>query len=282
MHNKLFRLPHLHMLLLFTLLGSMKTTALHAQNKNFHVYLCFGQSNMEGHGQFENQDTVTVDRFYTLQAVDCPELGRHAGEWYAAKPPITRCHTGLTPADYFGKTLVQQLPDSISIGVINVAVGGCRIELFDQDSTAGYVAKAPEWMKSMLQAYDNNPYQRLVELGKTAQQKGVIKGILLHQGESNIGDINWPNKVKKVYESLLRDLNLEAQETPLLAGELLSAEEGGKCASMNRIIRTLPEIIPTARIVSSAGCQGIPDGLHFSPSGYRELGKRYAVLVLQN
>ncbi|MDF2474595.1 MAG: sialate O-acetylesterase [Sphingobacterium sp.] len=269
------------LLFLLTMLCCLTVTATFAQNKNFHIYLCFGQSNMEGHGQFESQDTISVSRFYALQAVDCPEMGRKSGQWYQAKPPITRCHTGLTPADYFGKTLVDNLPDTIAIGVINVSIGGCHIQLFDQDSTANYVARAPAWMKPMLAAYDNNPYKRLVALAKIAQQKGVIKGILLHQGESNTGDRGWPDKVKKVYENLLNDLDLKADAVPLLAGELLSAKEGGKCASMNSIIQALPSTLATAHVVSSARCQGGGDGLHFSPAGYRQLGKNYATCMLE-
>ena len=35
-----------------------------ARDKNFYIYLCFGQSNMEGNARFEPQDTCNVsDRF---------------------------------------------------------------------------------------------------------------------------------------------------------------------------------------------------------------------------
>ena len=57
----------------------------------------------------------------------------------------------------------------------------------------------------MAREYDNDPYGRLVEMAKKAQQQGVIRGILLHQGESNTGQQDWPLKVKKVYERLLSD-----------------------------------------------------------------------------
>lgn len=117
-------------------------------------------------------------------------------------------------------------------------------------------------------------------MAKIAQQTGVIKGILLHQGESNTGDKDWPNKVKRVYDNLIAELSLDTEKTPLLAGELLAAEYGGKCASMNAIINTLPQTIPTAHVVSSADCEGIPDGLHFSAAGYRQLGKNYAKTFL--
>jgi lysophospholipase L1-like esterase len=42
----------------------------------------------------------------------------------------------------------------------------------------------------------------------------------------------------------------------------------------------LPKTIPTAHVVSSAGCTGRPDHLHFTPEGYRELGTRYAQTML--
>ena len=73
-------------------------------------------------------------------------------------------------------------------------------------------------------------------MARLAQKDGVIKGILLHQGESNNGDKEWPNKVKGIYDNLLKDLNLKAEEVPLLAGELVNADQKGACASMNKII----------------------------------------------
>lgn len=258
---------------------ALNTTAF-AQNPNFYIFLCFGQSNMEGHAKFEPQDTTAVDRFKVLEAVNCPNLGRNKGEWYPAVPPLARCNTGLTPADYFGRTLVAGLPDNITVGVINVAVGGCKIELFDKKNYQSYVSTAPDWMMGALEPYDKNPYGRLVEMAKLAQKKGVIKGMLLHQGESNTGDTQWPLKVKGVYDNLLQDLGLNAKSVPLLAGELVSKEEGGACASMNAIIAKLPETIPTAHVISSEGCTAVPDHLHFTAEGYRKLGKRYGEKML--
>ena len=136
---------------------------------------------------------------------------RKKGEWYQAVPPLARVTTGLTPADYFGRTLCDSLPEDQRVGVINVAVGGCKIELFDTDSCANYIATSPGWLKNMAKEYDNDPYGRLVELAKKAQRQGVIRGVLLHQGESNTGQQDWPLKVKKVYERLLSDLNLKAE-----------------------------------------------------------------------
>lgn len=259
----------------------MGSAAAFAQDPNFHIYLCFGQSNMEGHAKIQDEDKQQVnERFRVLAAVDCPETGRKKGEWYTAVPPLSRCNTGLTPADYFGRTMVANLPEKVKIGVINVAVGGCRIELFDKENHKQYVATAPSWMINMLKSYDDNPYQRLVDMAKIAQKDGVIKGILLHQGESNTGDTSWPRKVKGVYDNLLNDLGLAPNSIPLLSGEMVNTDQNGACASMNAIIAKLPQSIPNAHIIPSTGCEGVADRLHFSAAGYRELGKRYAAKML--
>jgi hypothetical protein len=263
-----------------TVAGKTYTLEVAGPDPNFYVFLCFGQSNMEGNARFEPQDTTVDPRFQVLEAVDCPNLGRVKGQWYTAVPPLCRCRTGLTPADYFGRSLVEHLPAGVRVGVINVAVGGCKIELFDKDHYETYAATAPEWMKGMIKEYDGNPYGRLVGMAKLAQRTGVIKGILLHQGESNTNDSLWPGKVKIVYDNLLHDLGLRAEATPLLAGEVVNADQGGVCAGMNKIIATLPGVIPNAHVISSAGCTVAGDHLHFNAAGYRELGRRYAAEML--
>jgi carbohydrate esterase-like sialic acid-specific acetylesterase len=247
-----------------------------SQDTNFFVFLCFGQSNMEGFPGIEEQDKTPVDtRFQVMAAVDFPSLNRKKGNWYSASPPLCRPSTGLCPADYFGRTLVSNLPPRIKVGIVNVSVAGCKIELFQEDKFQTYASSAPKWMTNIINAYGGNPYQHLVGIAKLAQKDGVIKGILLHQGESNTNDKQWPNKVKSIYENLLKDLNLKAQDVPLLAGEVVNADQQGACASMNAIIDDLPQTIPTAHVISSKGCASRPDHLHFTPAGYRELGKRY-------
>ena len=209
-----------HKRLIMTLFAALFFTHLAAlaQDANFYIYLCLGQSNMEGNARYEAQDTLVNPRFQVLSAVDNKELGRVKGKWYPARAPLCRPNTGLTPADYFGRTMVENLPENVRIGVVHVAIGGCKIELFQKDKREEYIKTAPQWMLGMLKEYDNDPYTRLVEMAKIAQKDGVIKGILLHQGESNTGEKEWPEKVKNVYDNLLADLNLKAEDVPLLAG----------------------------------------------------------------
>jgi alpha-L-fucosidase 2 len=273
--NKLPRYLALAGLLLFTMNAF-------SQDTNFFIFLCFGQSNMEGYPGIQEQDKTNVDaRLQVLAAVDFPKQDRKKGNWYAAIPPLCRPSTGLCPADYFGRTLVSNLPPNIRVGIVNVSVGGCKIELFEEDKYMTYAPTAPPWMSNIIKAYGGNPYARLVEMGKLAQKDGVIKGILLHQGESNPNDKEWPNKVKGIYDNLIKDLNLKAEDVPLLAGEVVNADQHGVCASMNTIIDNLPRTTPNSYVISSKGCLCRPeDHLHFAPAGYRELGTRYGAKML--
>jgi hypothetical protein len=250
------------------------------QDKNFYIFLCFGQSNMEGNARIEAQDTIVDNRFQVLETVDCPNIGRTKGNWYPAVPPLCRCTTGLTPADYFGRTMVANLPDTIKVGVVNVSVAGCKIELFDKENYEAYASTAPSWMTNIIKQYDGNPYAYLVAMAKRAQNDGVIKGILLHQGESNPNDTAWALKVKTIYDNLISDVHINPDSVPLLAGELVNADQGGACAAMNLNIAKLPDVLPNSYVISSQGCPASPDHLHFTAEGYRILGKRYAVEML--
>ena len=164
-------------LVIFSLMGLL---AAHinafSQDPNFQIYLCIGQSNMEGAARAELQDSTVNPRFQVMEAVNCENLGRKMGSWYPAVPPLCRCKTNLGPADYFGRTMVANLPEEVKVGVIVVAIGGCKIELFDKDNYASYTETAPVWMKGMIKEYDGNPYGRLLEMAKLAQKDGVIKG----------------------------------------------------------------------------------------------------------
>lgn len=237
---------------------------------------------MEGAARPEAEDLKSPGpRFLLMPAVDDAQRGRTMGKWCEAAAPLCRPNTGLTPADWFGRTLIETLPDNIRVGIIHVAIGGIRIEGFMPDQITEYVKTAPGWMKGMLEAYGNNPYERLVTLAKRAQQDGVIKGVLMHQGESNTGDPEWAQKVQSVYDHLLGDLQLKPEEVPLLAGEVVQANGEGQCVAMNKQIDELPKTLHTAHVVSSTGCSNGPDKLHFDAAGYRELGRRYGEKMLE-
>jgi len=250
-----------------------------SQDTNFYIYLCFGQSNMESGGKMDDADRTVDKRFQVLADFDSTNRGWKKGQWYDAVPPLAAKGRGICMVDYFGRTMVANLPENIRVGVIKVAVPGCKIELFEKGTYTNYAATAQSWMQNLIKAYDGNPYQYLVDMAKVGQKDGVIKGILLHQGESNPNDKEWPNKVKGVYDNLIKDLNLKPEEVPLLAGETVNADQQGRCAGFNLIMAELPKTLPNSHVISSAGCTS-NDRLHFNPAGSREFGKRYGEKML--
>ena len=251
---------------------------------NFHIYLCFGQSNMEGNAQWEEVDNEVDSRFQMLATTNFDNPKRTMGNWYTANCPIVSPVGKLGPTDYFGRTMVAAMPTNVKIGVVAVAMGGSPIEMFDKDKYEQKLKDNPTewWAQLSKNYYGSNPYGRLIEMAKKAQESGVIKGILLHQGCSNCGNPEWPNMVKKIYNDMLTDLNLNAEDVPLFVGETEYENMGGGCSSHNTVVAKIPSVIPTGHVVSAEGIPGNgTDPWHFSAAGYRTLGKRYAFEALK-
>ncbi len=256
-----------------------------AADPNFHVYLAFGQSNMEGVAPAEAKDQTAHPRYKVLSPVTCSQMSdgknvsRTQNQWAPAVAPIVRCDTHLSILDWFGRNLADSLPSSITIGVVPVAVGGTAITGFIENEAANYYKSQPTWMQQFAANYGSNPYTRLVATAKIAQQSGVIKGILFHQGETDAGPGTWGDKVKSVYEKLLVDLGLNARDVPFLAGEVYNNP------SKNSAIGALSKSIPTAYVISAngltIGTYANNQGVHFSADSYREFGKRYAQQMLK-
>ena len=264
-------------LMLMSILGAKAEV-----DPNFYIYICFGQSNMEGNAKPEAQDKTGVDpRFQMMACVDFSDPKRTMGQWYTAIPPLVRQGTGLGMADYFGRTMVENLPENCRVGVIDVAIGGTSIDGFFSEKVEEYLVGQADWFLNYYKAYDNDPYKRIIDMAKIAQESGVIKGILLHQGETDNGQQEWPNKVKTIYKRMLHDLNLRAADVHIFVGETEYEDMGGGCSWHNTVIAKIPEVIPTGHVVSAEGIPGNgEDPWHFSAAGYRMFGKRYAEKVL--
>ena len=269
------------MVLLLVAFLSFAPKAWAAPDPNFYIFLCFGQSNMESGGRMNDADRMVNPRFQVMADFDNANRGWEKNKWYDAVPPLAARGSGICMVDYFGRTMVANTPEGIRIGVIKVSVPGCKIELFEKDTFQTYLDSERDWMKNLARNYGNNPYQYLVDMAKVAQKDGVIRGILLHQGESNPGDLEWPNKVKGIYDNLIEDLDLKPEDVTLLAGETVNADQGGACAGFNEIMAKLPDTLPNSYVISSAGCTCNSDHMHFNSEGSREFGKRYGEAMLK-
>lgn len=236
---------------------------------------------MDGQAPILTSDTLMVsDRLWNLSTND--DKDRKKGEWRKAIPPIGRRWTKMGPTDFFLRTMDTYLPDSIQVGVVHVAVDGCSTDLFHPLLNKNYIANIKEgWMRDEVNSYGGDPLQRLIDMARLAQQRGVIKGILYHQGETDAYTDKWCKNLSDIYNYLLAQLNLKADEVPLLVGETARKELGGVCGHANPTIDAISKFIPTAHVISSEGCEVSPDGAHFSHRGYELLGARYALEMLR-
>ena len=154
---------------------------------------------MEGWAEIEQEyfDDVT-ERFQMMPVLNIPTKNRVAGEWYQAFIPLSREYSGISPVNFFDRSLVKNLPENIKIGVIDVAFSA-SIDVFDEEKTEEYLnSTAPDYVKYIAKiTYDNHPYKLLIDYAKKAQKYGVIKGILFGKDKSvDKGILNWPDKLK--------------------------------------------------------------------------------------
>jgi para-nitrobenzyl esterase len=133
-----------------------------------------------------------------------------------------------------------------------------------------------------------NMYDAIIQNAKLAQRAGgIIKGIIVHQGESGPGlnNIDWDELLKEIYDDMLSDLGLPPDSIPILLGQTWNGGSGntGGALRSNEVIQS---ILPNAWVISSVGAtgrtgQGQPDNIHFGSDGIQLLGTRYAEKMLE-
>ncbi len=266
------------------------TDAMAAPNPNFHIYIAYGQSNMAGNGDIvPAEDQATDPKNFIMLASHTANANQRSGrttqsiktgEWAAAIPPMFHPTENLSPADYFGRAMVDSLP-GVTVGIIPVAIGAVAIKAFDKDQYKAYFNSAESYIKNWAKDYDSNPYQRIVDLGKKAKEVGVIKGFIFHQGETDGSGTEWQNNVYKTFKDFVNALELDENEVAFVAGELL--QEGNNCCgSKNAGIAQLKNKFKKFGLASSKGLQGNGrDPYHFGRAGVIELGKRYCSEMLK-
>jgi hypothetical protein len=282
-------------LLAAVITGEMFFQSHAAPDPNFHLFLCFGQSNMAGGakpGVGADCDTSTpgAQRVKVLAFTDCNAMStacpslkivRTRDTWYTAFPPYNNCGEGIGPMDYFAKTMVDSVREDIRIGLVPCALPGQSIKVF----VKGSLDTIPSYTQPA--GISRDAYGWMVKRAKIAQQSGVIKGILFHQGESDNGQAWWVATTKGVIADLKKDLGLG--DIPVVLGELVQekavSDTGNPCcAAHNTLIRQLASELPYCAVASSKGLHMRTNDTwraHFDLPGMRELGKRYALEFLK-
>jgi hypothetical protein len=189
-------------------------------------------------------------------------------------------NNSMGPSYAFGTAIADSFPND-TIGLVPCGLWSCDIEKFMKNHTVP-TACGPTLANGP--GTSANAYSWMLAKCLLAQRRGIFTGIILHQGESNNGQANWPNKVDTIYKELKADLGL-THDVPLVAGEVLQVAGGGQtpcCASMNKIIDSIPKFLPLGYVASSAGLKpgGSQPQYHFSDSSYHILGQRYAAQMM--
>lgn len=236
----------------------------------FMIFLLIGQSNMEGLPRPQSQDLTQNPRIKVLAYDNCPGQGRQYNQWYTASPPLHGCGAGVGPGDYFARTLADAYPQA-TIGLVPCGISGVDVDFFRKNVVS---ARRTEF-RIPPDNHWSGAYEWVLERARLAQQAGVIRGILFHQGESDNTSGQWVGKVREMVTDLRTDLALG--EAPFLAGELLYT---GCCSAHNRLIAQLPSQVTSSYVISACGLGGV-DQAHFDLPGQRELGLRYGQQMLQ-
>jgi predicted TIM-barrel fold metal-dependent hydrolase len=222
-----------------------------AAPENLHVYLLIGQSNMAGRAAIPADAGEVIDRCYLLN---------DKNEWEPARNPLNRYSSvgkgaamqKLGPGYSFAKIMLEQDKD-ISIGLVVNARGGSKISQWTGDKPELYWAARKRT--------------------KIATQHGTLKGVLWHQGES---DIDAPDTYLESLKSLVAAIRTDfgISDLPFVDGQIHDSP------AINAQIALLPE---TTHATGCACSEGLTttDRWHFDTKSQLLLGERYAEQMIQ-
>jgi hypothetical protein len=254
-------------LLLFVALGATRPLSalaeLNVPREKLHVYLLAGQSNMAGRGRVAEQDRKIHPRVFVLN---------RENEWVPAQEPLhfdKPAYVGVGPGLAFGKAMAEADPNAI-IGLVPCAVGGSPISTWRH------------------QAYHkqtkSHPYDDALKRGCIAMQKGVLKGILWHQGEGDSNAQNGPLYEQRLTE-LISNLRRELETPNLLFVAAMPADAFvARVPAAHFVIDAIKAVAAADENVYWVSAQGLDckaDRVHFNADSARLLGRRYAEAVVQ-
>ncbi len=225
-------------------------------NKNLEIYLLIGQSNMAGRAEIEPQDRDSLNHVWLF-------TGTGGKEWEKAANPLNKYSTvrkelsmqKLGPGYSFARKMADASPGR-EIGLVVNARGGTALS---------------EWMPG------ENLYNEAVKRAKAAMKYGTLKGIVWHQGESDVSKSDiYLGKLTLMIEKLRSELGNSA--LPFVAGQLSEARPERKV--FNQMILLLPQKVAKTGVATSEDTATI-DSTHFDSRSQRLLGERYATEMLR-
>lgn len=225
------------------------------------LYLLAGQSNMAGRGAVDSESRPNDPKIFAF--------GKDR-TWQPAADPLhfDKPAAGVGPGLTFAQVMVSKT--GRPVGLIPCAVGGTSILIW-----------APGKQDPGTKAF---PYDDAISRTKEAiAQGGVLKGILWHQGESDLPRTDWSRKqyIDRLVELIAR-FRSEFGDVPVVIGELgtFVGESPEPVALLNKALQSLPTRVDRLACVSSEGLVDKGDKLHFDTASARTLGQRYAEAMI--
>ena len=228
----------------------------------FRIYLLAGQSNMAGRGVVGEEDRGVHPRVWALDRM---------ARWVPAREPLhfdKPTIVGVGPGFAFGKAVAERYPDD-QVGLVPCAVGGSLIRSW---VPGGY------WEQTK-----SHPYDDAIARTRKALERGVLSGILWHQGESDSNE-----QEAGLYHDRLVDLirrlrtDLDAPEAPFIVATLgdFVVARNPWAERVNHVLRGLLDVVPWTACVEVEGLGHGGDDLHFDAASARTLGHRYAEAII--
>jgi hypothetical protein len=232
--------------------------SLRVEKDAFHLYLLAGQSNMAGRGIPAEQDKTAHPRVFALN---------RENQWVPAVDPLhfdKPTIVGVGPGLAFGKAMAEADPNVV-IGLVPCAVGGSPISVWKPGT--------------YYPATGVYPYDDAIARCRVAAQKGVFKGVIWHQGESDSNAQDGPLYAQRLGELIRRFREgLYAPELLFVAGTPADAfiARTPESRLVIEAIETVAKADSRVFWVSAAGLPCKDDQVHFNTEAARQLGLRYA------
>ena len=223
-----------------------------------HLYLLIGQSNMVGRAEITEEDQWTHPRIIAINREDL---------WGPARNPLPHTDTfseGVGPGMTFARTMAEQ-DESVTIGLVPCAKGASSLD---------------EWAKGGLL------YETAVRRTLEARKRGVLKGILWHQGESEVSREQRAKTYLERLTNMFADLRTDLGEpdVPIVVGEIgryLYDPKYPYAKTVNEALSQIPQRVPHTALTTAEGLTPKDDGVHLDTRSQRRMGKRSARRMLE-
>jgi hypothetical protein len=227
--------------------------------KDFHLFILAGQSNMAGRGKLDDEARQPQPRVFSLNK---------ESQWQPAVDPLhwDKGSAGTGVGKPFGEIVAAKFP-GISVGLVPTACGGSPISVWVPGASFAQTR--------------SNPWDDAIARTKRAMQDGTVKAILWHQGESDATP-----KDAGQYEQRLTDLinrfraELGTPDLPFIIGQLgrfpahpWTADTETVNAAQQAVAKKLKNVrfVPVPETTNSIG-----DNVHFDTPSLRAFAKGYA------